>query len=139
MKKIILLALLLSSSSVWSENGQLQFSNGWIKQLPPVVPLRAGYMKINNTSTQAQEIIAVQSTAFETVELHETRMADGMMKMIELDSLEIPAKSTVEFKPGGKHLMLISPIQPLQIGDIVEVIATFNDETTQSFQLVVKK
>jgi copper(I)-binding protein len=35
--------------------------------------------------------------------------------------------------------MLIAPIQPLQIGGKVQVIATFSNEATQSFELVVKK
>ena len=83
--------------------------------------------------------MALQSTAFEKVEIHETIMADGMMKMIELDSLELPAKSLVELKPGGKHMMLITPVQPLNIGDKVELLVTFEDESTQSVMLEVKK
>ncbi len=139
MKKIILLAYLLISSSAFAENSNVQFIDGWIKQLPPVVPMRAGYMQIKNDSKQPMEITALQSEAFEVVEMHETKMEDGMMKMIELDTIPVSAKSTVELKPGGKHLMLISPIQPLQIGDIVKVIATFSNDSTQSFELEVKK
>ncbi|MCK4708091.1 MAG: copper chaperone PCu(A)C [Gammaproteobacteria bacterium] len=139
MKKIIFLAFLLASSSAWSQNNQVQFINGWIKQLPPVVPVRAGYLKINNTSKQDREIIAVQSNAFEQVEMHESKMDDGMMKMIELESIHLPAKSQVELKPGGKHLMLIAPLQPLQIDDNIEIIVTFADESTQSVILKIKK
>lgn len=139
MKKILLLSLLLFSGSVYSDNSQIQFIDGWIKQLPPVVPMRAGYLQIKNKSAQAQEIVAIQSSAFEKVEMHESKMEDGMMKMIELKSLKIPAKNKIELKPGGKHLMLISPVNALQIGDKVELIATFEDESSQSFLLTVKK
>ncbi len=139
MKKIILLAILLISNSVFAENINVQFIDGWIKQLPPVVPMRAGYMQIKNDSRESMEIISLQSDAFETVEMHETKMEGGMMKMIELETIPLPAQSSVELKPGGKHLMLISPIQPLQIGDIVKVIATFSNNSTQSIELEVKK
>ena len=138
MKKILLITFLLVSGSAFSDNN-VQFIDGWIKQLPPVVPMRAGYMKIKNQSSTAQKIVSLQSASFETVEMHETKMAEGMMKMIQLETLEIPEKSTVELKPGGKHLMLITPVQPLQIGDNVEIIVTFADETTQSVILEVKK
>ena len=139
MKKIIFLAFLLVSTAALAENGNVQFIDGWIKQLPPVVPMRAGYMQIKNDSEQAMEITALQSDAFEIVEMHETKMEDGMMKMIELETIPLSARSIVELKPGGKHLMLISPVQPLQIGDIVKVIATFSNDSTQSFELEVKR
>ncbi|MCK5662544.1 MAG: copper chaperone PCu(A)C [Thiotrichaceae bacterium] len=139
MKKILFLAFLLVSSSAFAENDNVQFIDGWIKQLPPVVPMRAGYMQIKNDSEQPMEIISLKSDAFETVEMHETKMEDGMMKMIELETIPLSAQSIVELKPGGKHLMLIAPIEPLQIGDIVKVIATFSNDSTQSFELEVKK
>jgi len=139
MKKNLFLAFLLVSSSAFAESGNVQFIDGWIKQLPPVVPMRAGYMIIKNDSKQPMEVISLTSDAFETVEMHETKMEDGMMKMIELETIPLSAQSSVELKPGGKHLMLITPIQPLQIGDIVEVIATFRNDSTQSFELKVKK
>lgn len=139
MKKLILLTILLASSSAWSQTNQIQFIDGWIKQLPPVVPMRAGYMKINNTGDQKRQIVAMQSSAFDKVEMHESKMEDGMMKMIELGSLQLPANSQIELKPGGKHLMLIDPVQPLQIGDKIELIITFSDDSTQSVMLVVKK
>lgn len=139
MNKILLLSLLIFSGSVFSANNQVQFIDGWIKQLPPVVPMRAGYLQIKNQSDQAREIVAMQSSAFEKVEMHESKMEDGMMKMIELKSIKIPARDKIELKPGSKHLMLISPVETLQIGDEVEVIATFEDDSSQSFLLKVKK
>ncbi len=139
MKKILFLVLLVVSSTAFSQSSNVQFIDGWIKQLPPVVPMRAGYLQIKNDSDQPMEITALQSNAFKTVEMHETKMDDGMMKMLELDSIKLPAQTTVEFKPGGKHLMLIAPIQPLQIGNMVQVTATFSDASTQSFELEVKK
>lgn len=139
MKNVLVISLLLLSGLACSDTQKVQIVDGWIKQLPPVIPMRAGYLQINNLSTQTQEIIAVQSDAFESVELHETIISDGMMKMIEMESINLPAKSTVEFKPGGKHLMLIAPKQSLQIGDEVELIITFSDDTTQRIELEVRK
>ncbi len=139
MKKILFLAFLFVSSAACSDNNQVQFIDGWIKQLPPVVPMRAGYVQISNLSDEPKKIIALQSSAFETVEMHETKMDEGMMKMIELESFDIPAKGKIELKPGGKHMMLIAPTSPLKIGEEVEVIVTFEDSSTKSVLLMVKK
>ncbi len=119
--------------------GEVQFSDGWIKQLPPVVPMRAGYLTIKNPGDQARTITHLQSDAFANVEIHETRMADGMMKMVELPQLVIPAKGEVELKSGGKHLMLIDPAQPLQIGDRVSIRVDFSNGQQQDLTLEVKK
>jgi copper(I)-binding protein len=40
------------------------------------------------------------------VAMHESIDKDGMMTMEALDKVDIPAKGTVAFAPGGKHLML---------------------------------
>lgn len=139
MKKLIVLGLLCIPTLLHADTSNLQFINGWMKQLPPVVPLRAGYLQIKNPDKQDHQIIALQSDAFERVEMHESRMQDGVMHMVELESLLLPAESRLELKPGGKHLMLVNPIQPLNIGDRFNVIVTFADESTISVQLEVRK
>jgi copper(I)-binding protein len=139
MNKIFVLALLLLSPQLYADGADVKFNNGWIKQLPPVVPMRAGYMQIENPSMQDIEVTAIRSDFFESVEIHESMMADGMMKMVELDHLLIPAGKRVDLKPGSKHLMLITPKTNLQLGDKVDLIITFSDKTSQTVQLEVRQ
>ncbi len=139
MKKTITLILCLFSMQIMADSSKVEFSGGWIKQLPPVVPMRAGYVKITNSSDQDATITAMQSDALETVELHETTMKDGMMQMVQRDSFVIPAKGSTDLKPGGKHIMLINPLNSLTIGDKVDLMVTFSDSKTQKIQLEVKQ
>jgi periplasmic copper chaperone A len=139
MNKILTLILCLFSFQVMADSSKVEFSDGWIKQLPPVVPMRAGYVQISNPSNEEVVITAMQSDAFETVELHETTMKDGMMQMVQQDSIVIPAKGSIHLKPGGKHIMLINPLSPLAIGDKVNLIVTFSDSKAQNIQLEVKQ
>lgn len=139
MKKLILLGLCLFSFQLFADSSKIDFSNGWIKYLPPVVPMRAGYVEIENPTTQDIEITAIQSDAFEKIELHETINEGGMMKMIQLDTFNIPAKSKVQLRPGGKHMMLINPLIQLDIGNKVDLIVTFSDEKAQNLTLKVKQ
>ena len=139
MKKILISALLLVSSLSYADSTRIKFIDGWIKQLPPVVPMRAGYLQIDNPSDQPVEIIAINSEAFERVEMHETMMADGVMKMVEQSSMVVPPKGSLELKPGGKHLMLIAPLLDLQIGDTVDLTVTFSDRNTLPLQLEVRQ
>ncbi len=139
MKNTIFAIFLLLPMTLMADSSQVLFNNGWIKQLPPVVPMRAGYMSIENNSEQEQEIIAFQSDAFERVEMHETLMQDGMMTMQQQQSFVLPARSRVELEPGGKHLMLITPKQAMQLGDDINLVVTFSDNSTQAIQLEVRK
>lgn len=117
---------------------ETQLSDGWIQQLPPSVPMRAGYFTINNSSASADRLLSASSPAFKMIEIHETRMADGMMTMNQLMEVPIEAGATVEFKPKGLHLMLMGIKQPLQVGDKVPLTLTF-DSGEQSFELEVRK
>lgn len=139
MKRLLLLVLIGLSPLLSADTSKVRFTQGWIKQLPPVVPMRAGYVQIRNPTKQAHEIISLQSEAFDRIEMHETRMIGGTMSMQELDTLPLAPGFTEELKPGGKHLMLIGPRQALEIGQDIDVIATFEDDSSQRFTLEVRR
>ena len=62
---------------------------------------------IMNHGTEDSALIAVQSPAFLRIELHTHETdAQGMMRMMQVKSYQLPANGMVELKPGGDHLML---------------------------------
>ena len=117
---------------------ELKIENAWIKNLPPSVPVRAGYMTITNTGTQAVSIDAIECASCTSVELHETVMNDGMMSMQHVPTLKIEAAQSISLKPGGKHLML-HPLEPTQVGDKVTITLRLNDGSSQSVELIVRQ
>ena len=58
-----------------------------------------------------------RSPAAASVELHSMTMDGDVMKMRQVDAIDLPAGQTVELKPGGYHLMLIGLKAPLKAGD----------------------
>ena len=53
-------------------------------------------------------------------------MESNMMMMRELkEGMPLPAGQTVELKPGGNHIMLLSVTEPLKAGDSVPLTLTF--------------
>ncbi|MCP3687667.1 MAG: copper chaperone PCu(A)C [Gammaproteobacteria bacterium] len=117
----------------------LTISGAWIKNLPAVVPVRAGYMTITNTAEQNISITGIESELFTAVELHETVENDGMMSMQQLTGLTIAAGTSRELKPGGIHLMMMRPRQTLKLGDLVTVRLLLDNGDTQTLQMIVKK
>jgi len=136
MLRPMLLVLLVFPGLVLAE---LQISNPWIKNLPPSVPVRAGYMTLHNPESKTISIVSLSSDAFGSIEIHQTIAQDGMMRMERVPTLTIEPRSTVQLAPGGLHLMMMNPVEPARIGDKIEILILFDDGTEQKLEMRVKK
>ena len=76
----------------------------------PGMQMTAGYLTFSNNSSQAITLTHVTSPQFGAVEMHESVVEDGMARMYPLGDLTILAGTSVKFEPGGKHLMLMRPV-----------------------------
>ena len=76
----------------------------------PGVRMGAGYLSLTNATSQRILITKVMSPNFESVEMHESVLEDGISRMVKLDEVAILPSRTVRFEPGGKHLMLRYPV-----------------------------
>jgi hypothetical protein len=118
---------------------ELEFEDTWIKNLPPTVPVRAGYMRIYNPGSKAVSILSVSSDAFSNVEVHQTIMQDGLMSMEQVPALTIEPNSQLDLKPGGIHLMLMHPFEPTRPGDKIRITFELSDGSQQSPVFTVRK
>ena len=135
LRYIPILLLLLPFAS----SAELQISDPWIQNLPPPVPVRAGYMTIENTGPTSVIVRSVHSEAFAHIEIHQTVEKDGMMGMEPVPNLTIEADSTVQLAPGGLHLMMMQPVDPTKPGDIIRITIVFQDGSEQMLDMEVKK
>lgn len=74
------------------------------------MPMAAAYLDITNQSGSAIRITSVTSPDYELVEMHETTIEDGVARMRAIPALAIEDGETVTFERGGKHLMLMRPL-----------------------------
>ncbi len=94
---------------------------GWVRLPPGDMPMMAGFGRIENGCKTPVTIVGVKSAAFGDVSLHETRIVDGVSRMRPMPKLPIVAGGAATMQPGGLHLMLMQPRQPLQPGSKVTV------------------
>ncbi len=132
------LALTLFSALAQAGSEQLEIRDAWIKQLPPVVPVRAGYVTLINTGTTPLRLVAVNGEDFDRVEMHETQTLNGSMKMVRHEAFDIPPKGSLSLQPGGKHLMLFDPTRPLVAGDKTEIELQFDDGRSRRILFEIK-
>jgi copper(I)-binding protein len=136
MRLILPLILLILPVTAFAE---LQIGNAWIKNLPPMMTMRAGYMSIHNPTDIAVTLIGVSSDRFTKVEFHESISNEGVMRMEMLHHLTIEPGATVELAPGGKHLMMMNPSEPTKPGETIEINLKLDDGSEQELKMRVMK
>jgi len=116
----------------------LMAHGAWARLVPPVAKNSAVYMEIMNAGKVAATLASASSPVAAVVEVHQTTMADGVMKMSEVKGLQVPAEGSVTLKPGGFHIMLINLKAPLQKGQEVPVTLTFSSGESLTVNAPVK-
>ena len=111
-----------------AQQGELHIDldNAWVRAMPPTQSSTAGYLSVYNGGDRAVEVVAVNSLPRATVEMHNSIEVDGMMTMKRLLNQKVEPGETVEFTPGGKHLMIMGLEQMPAPGDSVELCLEFN-------------
>ena len=130
MRQFILFILSCCTLNVLA--AQTEISNATVRQPLPGKTLSAGYFSIRTTGTNPIALLAVTSPQFDSVELHAHQMTDGMMQMVEVDKIAVAPGQSVHLQPGGLHLMLFGPTQPIQLGQQVPLQLRWSDGTMQT-------
>lgn len=108
---------------------RLRVDGAWVRAAPPGAMMLAGYMVLHNDGDAPVRLVSVQSDAFGTVELHRSLVVNGMETMRPAGEQTIAAGGRMDIRPGGLHLMLMQPRQPLKVGDKVRFHLRFADDS----------
>lgn len=106
--------------------GNLKISAAWVRATPKGAPVGGGYLTITNTGNMPDRLVGGSSDVSNTFEVHEMSMDNGVMKMRPVaKGLEIKPGQTIEFKPGGYHLMFVGLKNPFERGQHVKATLAF--------------
>lgn len=130
------LALCVGSGSVAA--GDLSVEDAWVRFAPPATKAHAGYMLLTNKGASDRALVAAESPNYGRVELHISRVADGVATMERLEQIEIGAGATVTFKPRSLHLMLIGPKGKQEKGAEVPITLVFKNGERLPITAVVR-
>jgi periplasmic copper chaperone A len=101
--------------------GALVIAAPWARATPGGARVGGGYMTITNTGKEPDRLIGGSAEIAGIFELHEMKMEGNVMKMRALEKgIEINPGQTIEFRPGGYHVMFIDLKRGLKQGDIVK-------------------
>lgn len=143
LKKTLLLAALLTPSLFANAHdysaGQVHIAHPWSREMPPVAPTAAAYFVVHNMGAEADRLLSVSTPHAGKAELHEHLHADGVMKMQQVQSVEIPAGGEVKFAPMGHHVMLFNLKQQAKDGERFPLTLTFEKAGPLEVEVAVHK
>lgn len=113
----------------------------WARETFAMARSGAAYASFSNPSDA--DIVLVAAATDETlasmVELHETKMVNGMMRMQELEyGIVIEPGKTVAMEPGGKHFMIMGLNGPLIAGNRFSLTLEFADGSTTALEVGIQ-
>jgi copper(I)-binding protein len=134
--KLFIVFLLCIANHAHAVNA-IKITDGYIKASIPGSDITAAYMTINNHSDKALTLQKITSTISSRIEIHEHSMTDGMMRMRQVDNINIEPNSNVVLKPSGLHLMIFSLSRQLTEQENIKLTLHFSNKTKIDIQLPV--
>lgn len=127
-RQAVLIAVTLFSAALPAQEftlGNVTIAGPWSREMPPNAPNGAAYFRVENRGGEPDRILSARTDIAEAAELHTHDMQDGMMKMRQVESVDVPAGGEALFKPHGLHVMLFGLKQPLVHGERFDLTVVF--------------
>lgn len=130
----LLTALLLSAGAY---AGDIQIDEAWARATPPGRNSANVYFFI--TSKQAATLTSASSPASQTVAMRTMTHKGGMMKTLDVPSIDLPANKRMDMtSEHGYHLTLVDLKAPLKTGETVPVTLNIETAGKQSVKVDVR-
>lgn len=130
-----LIALALIALPAWA---QVSVEHPWTRATPPGAKVAAGFMQLKSAGA-ADHVVGASSAVAGRVEMHVTIREGEVMRMREVNSVEIPAGGSFELKPGGAHLMLVDLKRPLKKGERIPLTLKLEKAGEMKVELSVEE
>lgn len=130
---IVSLAIL----SACQQPAELKADGAWVRLPAAAGRPGAAYFKVQG-GDKADTLLAVTTPAALRTELHESMKGEGgMMAMAPIKDVPVPARGALEFRPGGKHVMLFDLGPRVAAGQRIPLKLSFAGGKTLEVQAMV--
>jgi len=135
----VFLLAILTIYACGSSSGELTIQDAWARSAR-TGENGAAYFVIENGTAADDILLSVSSEIASATEVHMSMGdANGVMSMQMQESVSVPARDLVEFKPGGLHVMLIGLNRDLKVDDTFILNLQFEKAGEVSLTVEVKE
>ncbi|RJG13353.1 copper chaperone PCu(A)C [Pseudomonas cavernicola] len=141
-KSLLLTTLLTCAWGVSAQEyqaGDLHIEHPWSREMPTNAPTAAAYFVVHNQGTSADRLLGADTPAAGKAELHEHVHKDGLMKMQQVQAVDIPAGGEAAFASMGYHVMLFNLTQQLRDGERFPLTLHFEKAGDVKVEVAVQK
>lgn len=110
--------------------------DAWVRMPAPGQTVAGAYMTLTARSQSA--LVSVASPVAARGELHSMTMEGGVMKMRDVERIDIAAGRTITLEPGGLHVMLVDLKRQLKPGEKAPLTLTVQRADSSRAALTVE-
>lgn len=138
MKRILMTSLLTMAAVTSAYADEVKVKDAWSRATAPGQD--SAMVQLVITSKKAAKLVGVACKDATTAELHSMVMEGDLMKMRQVDSIDLPAGKAVDLGEAGYHLMLLGLKKPLEAGKKTncEMIVRGADGKDTKVQVIAK-
>jgi copper(I)-binding protein len=96
---------------------QVAVTNAWVRATVPAQNSTGAFMTM--TSARDARLVSVTADIAGDTQIHQMAMSGDMMKMQQIDGIDLPAGKPVNLASGGYHLMLMMLKRQARAGEHV--------------------
>lgn len=113
------------AQSTGAQQAGITVDGAWARASVGAMPDGVAYVHIVNTGGAADRLLGLSTPVAAKAELHETKTSNGMMTMRPVGPLPVAPAESIEFMPGGLHIMLVGLKHPLKQGETFPLTLSF--------------
>ena len=132
------LALSALAVTVAGQHHPPQVTDAWARPQPDARMMSALYFVVRNPTSRSVTLTAVSCGGVAMAHLHQTVDSAGVLRMVPLDSVAVPARDSVAFRPRGMHVMLMGLSAPLAPGGTLRCTAVLSGGQRLPFTAAVR-
>jgi len=129
--------VLFSTAAALAQSDDVEIKNAWARATPGGAQTAAAYVTIE--APAGDRLTGISTPAAQKADIHSMTMDNGVMKMRQVDGLDLPAGKEVTLKPGGYHIMLTGLAKPLEAGQSFPLTLSFAKAGAQEVTVSVQK
>ena len=135
--------MMMTSAALWSAahaGDAMMAMDAWARPSIGAKGNSAAYFKVMNHSDKADRLVGAKADVSRLVQIHTHIMDGDIMRMRKVEGgVEVPAGGTIEFKPGGFHIMLIDLKSKLKEHDKFQLTLVFESGKEMTVDVKVQK